>query len=101
MALYGRLPFTATNWPGLEEPNTPEGDPEVPGSRMVKFCQSVPTFGSCAMDFASSVVCCVPDSVSSRGTLDETTIFCVVEPTFNCAFTLVNPTSTVTGPRIS
>src|SRR5262249_33987386 len=76
MALYGRLPFAATNCPGLEAGlpvASPVGVPEVPGSRMVKFCQSVPTFGNCAMDLASSVVCCSPDSVWSKGTFELTT----------------------------
>src|ERR1700756_3860508 len=76
IALYGRLPFAATNCPGFEAglPTAcPVGVPEVPGSRMVKFCQSVPTFGNCAMDFASRVVACCPDSVSSNGTLELTT----------------------------
>src|SRR5215472_5942701 len=100
--LYGMLPLTATSWPGLEEPCEESGFPAAPGSRIMKFSQLTPeppaTCGSCSIDFASKVVLCSAVSVFRSGTSALTVTCSVLTPTVRAASSVINPTSTVTGP---
>src|ERR1019366_4911722 len=71
----------------------------APGSRNIKFCQSVLTWGSSPMTLSDRTWVLSPDSVVSCGTSVLTVTVCCVEPIFSCPLTVVKPTSRVMGPR--
>src|ERR1700754_3563696 len=87
--------------PGLDDPALDRGVPDAPGSIFTKFCQLGVTLGRAARACVLKVLATSGFSVCIACTSDETTISCVVEPTFSAASTVAVPTPRATGPCTS